>query len=758
MPAQLPLRDSTEIQGDILAGFKKDNVSLLLLQFGDVTAARSWLEDLVPQIATTRQVADFNRRFSEARRNSMGDDPQHLKATWLGLALTHPGFQFFTGKEKVFDSVPGGSTVEAFVQGAADRALALGDTDDSDPKNWLFGYDHARTVHAVLTIASDTEEDLRNELSRQREAASRAGAVVVFQQDGATLPGDAAGKEHFGFKDGVSEPGVRGFEEEDPQRPGYVLGHPGTRLISADKFVVDAHGDGVRPSGVPPWMRNGSFQVFRRLHQDVPGWWAQVTTELKRLKAAKAVDEKTTQEWLAARLVGRWPSGASIANCPMKPTGKPEPAPDNDISFKDDPDGLVTPLFSHLRKTNPRDGLVDGGELVDEKFMDERRMIRRGIPYGRPFNPTQGEGGGADDPRGLVFICYQADLVRQFEFVQADWVNDPDFPHDRPDRPGPDPMVSGQLTDVNDGKVSFESRNAAGERQTTTLGFRPFVRTEGAVYAFSPSLSTLRGLSQGRLEGGSEVPGPGPDPEARPVDAVVPHPEHPDRHLAFRGGKVVPLTSTVRGGDASLAADGAAAQPLSFWDNFTDIKRVDASWPVPDRQEVNGESSHWLFFTGEDGRQYYRHVLVDRQEPPRIRSEGNRARPLSQWSSFAAAPDPVTHVDAVLPIPDKQPGGDGRYYYWVFHTTPAGQRYRIISLQAGGYRDRRESEDSAIALWTSLNGVEHVDAVQPVPGRQPGSAQNWYWVFHGGRYRVISVADGSAHADAVVHPDRPLTG
>ncbi|MEU6621589.1 Dyp-type peroxidase [Streptomyces litmocidini] len=757
MPAQLTLRDSTEIQGDILAGFKKDNVSLLLLQFGDVTAARSWLEALVPQIATTRQVAEFNARFSEARRNSMGDDPQHLKATWLGLALTHPGLQFFTNKEKIFDSVPGGSTVEAFVQGASDRALALGDTDDSDPKGWLFGYDHSRIVHAVLTIACDTEDDLRNELARQREAASRAGAVVVFQQDGTTLPGDSAGKEHFGFKDGVSEPGVRGFEEEDPARPGYVLGHPGTRLISADKFVVDATGDGKRPTGVPPWMRNGSFQVLRRLHQDVPGWWAQVGVELKRLKAAKAVDDRTTQEWLAARLVGRWPSGASVANCPMKPAGKPEPEPDNDITFKDDPDGLVTPLFSHLRKTNPRDGLVDEGELVDEKFMDERRIIRRGIPYGRPFNPTQGEGAGADDPRGLVFVCYQADLVRQFEFIQADWVNDPDFPHDRPHRPGPDPMVSGQLTDVNDGQVSFESRNAAGERQTTTLGFRPFVRTEGAVYAFSPSLSTLRGLAQGRLESGGSVT-PVPDPQARPVDAVVPRPGHPGRYLAFQGGRAVPLSSSVGGGDATLALEDPGGRPLSFWDDLHDIERVDAAWPVPGRQEVGGESGHWLFFTGDDGRQRYRYVLVDGQEPARVRVDGNRARPLSQWTSFDAAPDPVTHVDAVLPIPDKQPGGDGRYHYWMFHTTPAGQRYRIISLQAGGYRDRRESGDNEISLWSSLAGVEHVDAVQPVPGRQPGNAQNWYWVFHKGGYRVTSVADGSAHTDAVVQRDRPLPG
>lgn len=504
----LTLRHSTEIQGDILAGFKKDHVTLLLIQFGDVMASRAWLEHLTPQIATTQKVAAFNARFSSARRASAGEDPGTYKATWLGVSFTYEGLRFLSSEQPVFPKVPVGTTIEAFVQGPYERALALGDTDDSDPKHWLFGNDHDRTVHAVLTIAADERGDLDTALRRQREAIAAARALVVFEQEGATLPGARKGKEHFGFKDGVSEPGVRGFDPEDPQRPGYVKGHLGTRLIEAGEFVIGEppapkHSpDTYARKDMPAWMDNGSFQVLRRLEQDVPGWWAQVDQCLRQLKDQKVVSQSTTGEWLAARMVGRWRSGASVAKCPVKPTNTPDAVPDNDFDYAGDPDGYGTPLFSHLRKSNPRAGLVVGGEPVKEVFMDARRIMRRGVPYGKPFDPTSDDEGNAPDAtRGLVFVCYQADLVGQFEFIQVDWVNDPDFPPRRPHRPGPDAMISGKLADTNDGKVSFESHSSSGEPLSTTLSLNQFVRTRGALYAFTPSVTTLRNLARGCLNG-----------------------------------------------------------------------------------------------------------------------------------------------------------------------------------------------------------------------------------------------------------------
>ncbi|MGW7006481.1 Dyp-type peroxidase [Streptomyces sp. NPDC054933] len=556
--AALKLRESREIQGDVLAGFRKDQMTLLFLKFQDEAKARRWLKGLTPQISTTRQVAAFNKSFSDARRHSGGDDPGAMNATWINVSFTYAGLKFLMGGKEPIPGNTAPGTVRAFKEGAAYRAGINGDTGDNSPEDWLFGNSVGEEVHAVLTVAADRPQDLRAALTNQREDAVRNKVLIIFQQDAATLPASRRGHEHFGFKDGVSEPAVRGFDEADPAHPDYEHGKPGTRIIPAGEFVIGEERASDHLSAVPEWALNGSFQVVRRLAQDVPGWWAQVTEQLEVLKEQKAVDRGTTAEWLAARMVGRWRSGTPVAKCPdAENFSDPDAATDNDLSFKDDPHGLLTPLFSHIRKCNPRDGLVDGGELVDEKFMDRRRMIRRGAPYGQPFDPAGGQGCGPDAPRGLLFISYQADLVTQFEFCQQAWVNDPDFPHGRgnpddPDSdrtPGRDPMIG------LESEIAFE-----GESGTTKVTFGQFVRTEGGVYTVVPSMTTLRKLSGGRLPDNLVVCAPtvfkaGDTVDSGPARLVM----EKDGNLVVRGrgGKVRWSTNTPgKGNQAVFQADG----------------------------------------------------------------------------------------------------------------------------------------------------------------------------------------------------------
>ncbi|MGW2490281.1 Dyp-type peroxidase [Streptomyces sp. NPDC001606] len=755
----MSLRDSTEIQGDILAGFKKDHMTLLFLRFGDPAAARSWLANLVPNLATTQEVAAFNARFSAARQNSMGDDPANLTATWLGLSLTYPGLTVLTGKQDLLPENRGRGTIGAYVQGAAFRADVLGDVDDNAPDRWLFGADHNQVTHAVLTVAADRESDLSQELNRQLDAASQAGISISHAQPGNTLPRPRRGREHFGFKDGVSEPSVADFDEHPEE---------GARLIPADLFVLGASG-GPLPEGVPEWMRNGSFQVVRRLGQDVPGWWAQVGAELRRLKDAKAVPADTKSEWLASRLVGRWRCGASVANHPEL-REDPNIEPDNVISYKNDPDGVITPLFSHLRKTNPRDGLIDEVPIKEEQ-LDPRRIIRRGIPYGAPFDPTSPQG-GPDESRGLVFVCYQADLVRQFEFMQRNWVNTPDFPPNRDPMPGPDPMVAGKLSRIGDGDVTFETDNALG-RKTTTLNFQPFVNTEGSVYAFTPSLSTLRKLGEGRLDGAAVAGGTGqstaqqttsggqrqPAVQPGPVDEILPRPGVPGQHWVFSGrtvrvvsigeSEVEPLTT---GPDDGLGIGLGDAVGLDTWPALQGVERVDAIWPVPDEQDLNGESRYWLFHTRKDGSQVYRSIHIAHNSRNTSRISGGD-RPLAgNWNTLGD----VTRVDAVLPVPDMQ-HVSGKSQYWLFHTTAQGQRYRLVSVaEAPGHPDSLDRSDRDLGRWRSLNGVTAVDAFRFVPGRERSGGRTLCWVQHdGGKYRTISIADGSGHQDDLVRDSRP---
>ncbi|WP_049718225.1 Dyp-type peroxidase [Streptomyces caatingaensis] len=771
----LSLRENTEIQGDVLAGFKKDHVRLVLINFGDPRSAREWIGGITPEIATTRKVAEFNARYSEARKATGGGNPD-LKAVWTGLSLTYPGLQFLTGKDDLLEQeARTGDTLQAFMQGPGDRdrALLLGDTDDSDPKHWDFGSPYRTEIHAVLTVAADDPDGLDSAVERQKLALSRANATVVYTQEGQHLHGDAEGKEHFGFVDGTSQPGVAGFDAEDPQRKGYVDGKPGTRLIPAGEFVIGLPGAPrhnlatAAVDRIPAWMGNGSFQVLRRLEQDVPGWWTQVATHLRRLQDLKAVTGDKTQEWLAARYVGRWRDGTPVALCPEKQDCMPGPT--NDFAFKqDDVDGLRTPLFSHLRKTNPRDGLFEKGEFVPEDLIDTARIMRRGIPYGRPFNPMSNDPAmGPDGERGLAFVCYQADLVGQFEFVQHDWINESDFPPEREHKPGPDAMVSGQLKGVNDGTVTFECRTNAGVRDAIPLDFKPFVRTRGAVYAFVPAISTLKRLALGdpgaRLPeeltqtGGQEEQRPRPLPgQSVPVDAILPVPDAKDRFWTFQQGTIRTVqvgtaerSALTTGDDTKTGVVVETAGPLSSWPALEGVARIDTILPVPDEQRSGGKSAYWVFHT-LNGSQYSRYITVKDSAPYTSAKAGPDRMMVFTWTSLNSA----LRVDAFLPDPAWQPGPDGRYHYWAFvgPDGPGNQRYRRIAVAPAG-EDHRDGPvgdaNRMLTDWPSLQGVTRVEAVQAVPGKK-----NWYWVFHDNMYRVVTVEGGEEHETDLIRDDR----
>jgi Dyp-type peroxidase family len=471
----LSLRESDDIQGNILAGFRKDHQTFLFLELSDEARGRAWVADLVPRgrparIASTREVAAFNHEFSEARPDRSGDDPR-LKAVWVNLAVTASGLGKLAPRLR-----PEWEQFRAFTEGPVARAALLRDRGPSEPGRWVVGR-RDQPIDALVTVAADDRKDLRREVATMRTLASRHGVSVVFEQDGATLP-RARGHEHFGFKDGISQPGVVGFDEADDD--GFKKGHPGDEMIAAGEFVLGyVRAGGRAPWRHPAWMRNGSFHVFRRLRQDVRGWWARVEETVRELPDRGSM----TEDLLAAKLVGRWRSGAPLAHAPERDNRSARSrSSDNDFDFDDDADGQTTPRFAHIRKMHPR----------NQAFGDHRRrVLRRGIPFGPPFDPAADRGAGAD--RGLLFIAFMASIEEQFEHLQSAWANAPDFPGvvvgDRK-RDGPDPVI---------GDDEAPLRLARDRRPDTEIEFRRFVETTGAVYAFAPSIPTLRDLGSGRL-------------------------------------------------------------------------------------------------------------------------------------------------------------------------------------------------------------------------------------------------------------------
>jgi Dyp-type peroxidase family len=212
--------------------------------------------------------------------------------------------------------------------------------------------------------------------------------------------------------------------------------------------------------------------VWRKLHQDVALW---------RRTIRRAGERYGDEQRLAAKVVGRWPSGAPLSTHPNAAAGGFDPAAPgaNDFRYEDDLQGLRCPVGAHIRRSNPRDALGHGGTLSMR-----HRMIRRGMPYGPPLRPGADEDDGTD--RGLVFVSFQASIARQFEGVQGPWLQDGDIfglGHDKDYLLG-DPAGGGKMT-------------IQGKRPFFLAPQQKLVTTRGGEYLFVPGMAALRAIAEG---------------------------------------------------------------------------------------------------------------------------------------------------------------------------------------------------------------------------------------------------------------------
>ncbi len=197
-----PQIDLAEVQGNVLAGFNKDHQRLLFFRLGDPEQARVWLATIVDETATTEEVLAFNDLFRRARARR-GAEVSMPQASWLNIAFTHPGLAALGVAETELAMFP-----EAFRQGMAARAQLLGDVDESAPARWV-GPFASSNVHGLLLLAADAPSSLDRLASAHTQRMAAHGVRVVFDDTG-RVRADQPGHEHFGFKDGVSQPGIRG--------------------------------------------------------------------------------------------------------------------------------------------------------------------------------------------------------------------------------------------------------------------------------------------------------------------------------------------------------------------------------------------------------------------------------------------------------------------------------------------------------------------------------------------------------------------
>jgi Dyp-type peroxidase family len=388
---------------------------------------------------------------------SCGQPQSPLSDTWMSISLSFQGLKALGVPQASLDSF-----APEFRQGMAARAKELGDTGENSPEHWEKPLGTAE-VHVALTAVSPGERQLESALERARKAYRELpGITAIWRQDVHALPGE---REAFGFKDGISHPAVEGS--------GIPGSNPQERPLKAGEFVLGYRDEsGVVPAVPQPEVlgRNGSYVVFRKLHQRVAAF-------RQYLRANSSSAEE--QELLAAKMMGRWRSGAPLALCPFHddPELGVDPRRNNDFLYgEDDPLGYKTPLGSHARRANPRDAGVPG-------FARIHRMIRRGTSYGPPLPEGVLEDNGID--RGLMFAFVGASLKRQFEFVQSEWLNDGGF------------IGAGEAKDPiaghNDGAGVFDIPRRPLRRRVQ--GLPRFVVTRGGEYCFLPGLRALNWLA-----------------------------------------------------------------------------------------------------------------------------------------------------------------------------------------------------------------------------------------------------------------------
>jgi Dyp-type peroxidase family len=430
-----------DIQHILLTRTPALNGQYEFVSFRDPAGGRAWLAGLLDKVQSAAQV--------EVSVASM--------QRWVTVAFTWNGLRALGVDEASLATFP-----EEFKQGMVARAAMLGDTGYNHPDNWVGGL-ASPDLHAIaILFARDNAERVRCLTEHARLLARCPGVELLSSLDlEATPPFDHA-HDHFGYRDRLSQPVIEGTGEQPT---------PGTGApLKAGEFILGYPDEDGPPANLPQpeiLSRNGSYLAYRRLQEHVGAF-------RDFLKEHGRTPEE--QELVAAKLMGRWRSGAPLVLAPEQddPALGADMQRNNDFNYKQmDPHGYAVPLGSHCRRMNPRDTAHN---------MNRRRMIRRGATYG----PQLPEGAPEDGKeRGIAAFVICASLIRQFEFAQNVWTNDKNFHELGNER---DPIIGTQ-----DGTLEFKIPKRPIRRRIT--GLPAFTTVRGGAYFFLPGLKALRYLA-----------------------------------------------------------------------------------------------------------------------------------------------------------------------------------------------------------------------------------------------------------------------
>ncbi|GLV53302.1 peroxidase [Dictyobacter sp. S3.2.2.5] len=461
-----------DIQGIIIRGYGNLTAACyVLLEISDSDSAKSWLASIASTITNgqTRPENDaLNIAFTASGLKELGLEPEVLA--------------MFSNE---------------FIDGMAipHRSRILGDVEESSPEHWIWGGPTSRSIDMVLMLFARNDQELLDKYNMYLKTFPVHGLGEVKKLDTVNL----GYVEHFGFHDGISQPVMTGLSEsESPmntiQTGEFLLGYPNEYGLYTERPLMksiadprgllphDAGGSGNRDLG-----RNGSYLVFRQLSQDVRGFWTFLDQATKN---QDGTSNPTARTRLASKMIGRWPSGAPLVQAPDEDDMKL--ADSNDFGYQQtDPYGYNCPIGAHIRRVNPRDSLEP--QPGTEKSIDvgkRHRILRRGREYGQQIDPRDLFDGNAsvreDQDRGLYFICFCANIARQFEFIQHTWANNPHFDGLYEDV---DPILGVHSPDR--GTFTIQAKPV----RKRIVGLPRFIFVRGGAYFFMPGINAVRYLA-----------------------------------------------------------------------------------------------------------------------------------------------------------------------------------------------------------------------------------------------------------------------
>ncbi|MEB0138950.1 MULTISPECIES: peroxidase [unclassified Undibacterium] len=496
-------------------------------------------------------VAAITARVTTAVAWGTGADEVPAPPWTVNIAFTYQGLKEL---ELPRSSLIGFSA--EFVEGMKHRKDMLGDDGVSAPEHWDPIWRENREtrdkdVHIFISLNAQAPQPTSADLAGIQQAlaqsesnlqqayawlqsiiAASAGGVMVLGghrgDQGALLDyqdvavvlenGLPTAKEHFGYTDGIGDPVFEGvpYEAARVRGRGKQMADGSWAALATGEFLLghidEAHEYPPAPRPVL-LSRNGTYMVYRKLHENVASFDRYLQQEGAKYPGGA--------ELLAAKFVGRWrDNGAPLVSAPDHAKKQEFDAafaaadPQqrdrmlSDFSYDDDMSGAKCPFSAHMRRINPRASLQMGREAGDlpgslktmsgafdtpGALSNRRRILRRGLPYGKVVDRSRDDGN-----HGIVIMMLNADIKRQFEFIQQQWIN---YGNDFKAANDKEILLGNHSSDPHLASKAVLQVDPAGDEAPYLLANIPrFVETRGGEYFFIPSLTALRMIARGIVD------------------------------------------------------------------------------------------------------------------------------------------------------------------------------------------------------------------------------------------------------------------